>query len=195
MIKLPQTIEDCNLISLGKWLQFSKGIEQMDTFRDKLEFRVQVVSIFSGLTKKQLDDEHYRNVNQAFTHIIAMLSDYDMEDPVGVIEHEGKRYVYDKNIHNVSTAQVIDIKLIEDPYKSPYEIIATLYIEEGMSYNQEDEHGKVINPLDERVKVFKTLPIGREFLNMMGFFLRDYLILSHAMWANNLITMKITEKD
>lgn len=184
-IKVAETLNDVPLDRLAAWYQYSSGLDDMETLAKKIEFRFAVVSIFSGIPRSKLNKVGYRDINKVFIHCIAMLAGYDECEPVGEFTIDGQKYVYDKEIHNVSTAQVIDIKLIEDVYKSPYEIMSTLYIEEGMSYNEEDKSGKILNPAQNRIDKFKDAPIGEEFLNLLGFFLRDYIILKAATLGGN----------
>jgi len=180
-IKLPKTLNDCDLLRLAAWAKYTAEMGDVTKYSDKIEFRVEIVSIFSGVSKAELNKVSYRDLNTAFIHCISIVSDVEIKEPTGVIEANGQRYIFDKEIHNVSTGQVIDIKLIEDIYKNPYELMAILYIEEGMKYNEEDEKGCVKNTLNKRVEVFKNEPIGEEFLNVMGFFLSDYIILNAAI--------------
>jgi hypothetical protein len=190
-IKVAETLNDVPLNRLAQWYQYAQGLGDIESLTQKIEFRVAVVSIFSGISQSELNAVSYRDVNKVFVHCIAMLAGYNQEEPSGVIEIDGQRYVYDKEIHNISTAQVIDIKLIEDPFTEPYNIMSTLYIEEGMSYNQEDKNGKILNPSKDRIDKFKDAPIGEEFLNMLGFFLSDYIILKAATLGK---TVKKTKK-
>ena len=178
-IKVPQTINDAPLERLAAWAKYTAEMGDLEKFSQKIEFRVEVVSIFSGVSKYELNKVSYRDLNEAFIHCMSIILDYEQKEPTGVIETDGKRYVWDKDIHNVSTGQVIDIKLIDDVYKNPYQIMSTLYIEEGLTYNEESK-GKVINPPDEREKVFRDAPIGEEFLNLLSFFLSDYILLKAA---------------
>lgn len=179
-IKVAETLNDVPLDRLAQWYQYAQGLGDIESLTEKIEFRVAVVSIFSGISQSKLNAVSYRDVNKVFVHCIAMLAGYNQQEPSGVIEIDGQRYVYDKEIHNISTAQVIDIKLIKDPFTEPYNIMSTLYIQEGMSYNQEDKNGKILNPSQDRIDKFKDAPIGEEFLNMLGFFLSDYIILKAA---------------
>lgn len=190
-IKVAETLNDVPLDRLAQWYQYAQGLGDIESLTEKIEFRVAVVSIFSGISQSELNAVSYRDVNKVFVHCIAMLAGYNQEEPSGVIEIDGQRYVYDKEIHNISTAQVIDIKLIDDPFTEPYNIMSTLYIEEGMSYNQEDNNGKILNPSQDRIDKFKDAPIGEEFLNMLGFFLSDYIILKAAILGK---TVKKTKK-
>lgn len=153
----------------------------MDNLMQKLAFRVQVVSIFSGLSKDEIRTADYKDVNKVFNACIEMLSGYEQSEPSGVIEHDGKRYVFDKDIFGFNTGQAIDMKLIEDIYSDPYEVLAILYIEEGMEYNQIDERKKVINPNVNRKRIFEEAFPGDEFLNLFAFFLQSWESLKVAM--------------
>ncbi len=182
-IKLPETINDAPLEVLANWSRYISMLPDelnKDLYLD-IQYRLEIVSIFTGKTKSELAKNPSQLINKAFIHCSRMIENFEVKcEPSGVIEIDGKRYVYDKEIHNVSTAQVIDIKLIEDIYKSPYELMAILYVEDGMEYNEEDSSGRIKNTLKERVELFRKHPIGEEFMNMIGFFLDDYIILKAA---------------
>lgn len=180
-IRIAETLNDVPLDRLAAWHEYVSGLEDIKDLHNKIEFRLSVVKIFSGMTTYEVAQNKSIVINKAYQHCIDILSKQRVGEPVGEFTIDGQKYVYDKEIHNVSTAQVIDIKLIEDVYKSPYDIMATLYIEEGMGYNEEDKSGKILNPTQYRIDKFKDAPIGEEFLNLMGFFLTDYILLNAAI--------------
>ena len=198
-IAIPKTIRDCSPKQLAKWLLLtSEGVE-LETLMDKLEFRVEVVSIFSGEAKDQLRLASYKDINLIFAKCIELLATYEQEDPSEVIEIDGQRFEFDKNIFNFNTGQAIDMKLIPDVYQNPTEVLAILYVEEGMVYNQLDDRKRVINPSEKRVKIFDEEFPGDEFLNVFGFFLRSYNSLNRAMYilkmAQTEIMMEETIQD
>ncbi len=181
-IAIPKTIRDCSPKQLAKWLLLtSEGVE-LETLMDKLEFRVEVVSIFSGESKDQLRLASYKDINLIFGKCIDLLATYEQTEPSEVIEIDGRRFTFDKNIYNFNTGQAIDMKLIDDVYQNPSEVMAILYVEEGMVYNQLDERKRVLNPASERMKIFDDEFPGDEFLNVFGFFLRSYKDLNRAIY-------------
>lgn len=198
-IEIPKTIKDCSPKQLAKWLLLtSEGVE-LETLMDKLHFRVEVVSIFSEVSKDQLRLISYKDINKVFNHCIELLATYESSDPSELLELDGHRYVFEKDIHRFSTGQAIDMKLVEDLYSNPYEVLTILYVEEGMVYNQLDEHERVINPAKNREKVFREHFPGDEFLNVFAFFLRHYENLKVAMsilkMAQTEIMMEQTLKE
>ena len=179
-ISIPKTVRDCTPDQLSKWLLISQDAN-LEGLIQKLEFRVQVVSIFSGITKDELRQGDYRDINMIFAECIQMLSEYEQSEPSGVVEADGVKYIFEKDIFAFNTGQAIDMKLIDDVYSNPYEVMAILYVEEGMQYNQLNEKKVVMNPNNKRVKVFKEHFPGDEFLNVFGFFLNSYHELNNAM--------------
>lgn len=198
-IAIPRTIRDCSPKQLAKWLLLtSEGVE-LETLMDKLEFRLEVVSIFSGESKDQLRLASYKDINLIFSKCIELLATYEQNEPSEVIEIDGNRFEFDKNIFNFNTGQAIDMKLIPDVYQNPTEVLAILYVEEGMVYNQLDDRKRVMNPSEKRMKIFDEEFPGDEFLNVFGFFLRSWENLSRAMYilkmAQTEIMMEETIKD
>lgn len=198
-IEIPKTIKDCSPKQLAKWLLLtSEGVE-LESLMQKLHFKVEVVSIFSGVSKEQLRLGSRKDISKMFGHCIELLATYESSDPSEVLEFEGKRFVFDKDIHRLSTGQAIDMKLVEDLYSNPYEVLTILYIEEGMVYNQLDEHERVMNPAKNREKIFREHFPGDEFLNVFAFFLRHYENLKVAMsilkMAQTEVMMEQTVKE
>ena len=189
-ITIPKTINDCTPLQLSKWLLLvSNGVEWKNLM-DRLEFRVQVVSIFSGVSKEELRTVAYQDINDMFMHCVKLLATYEVKEPNGFVNIGGRKYVFDKDIHNFNTGQVIDMKLIEDVYLNPSQVLAILYIEDGMSYNQIDNHRNIINPPDKRVKIFDQDFPGEEFMNVFGFFLTTYEAWKDALSVLNLIQVE-----
>lgn len=198
-IAIPKTIKDCSPKQLAKWLLLtSEGVE-LDSLMDKLEFRVEVVSIFSGESKDQLRLASYKDINMIFARCIELLATYEQKEPSQVIEIEGQRFEFDKNIFNFSTGQAIDMKLIPDVYQNPTEVLSIIYVEEGMVYNELDDRGRVKNPAQKRTALFDKEFDGDEFLNVFAFFLRSYKDLNRAIYilkmAQTEIQMEETIKD
>ena len=193
-IKLPLTLNDCTPDQLGKWVYLTSGDIDLTTLVGKLDFKVQVLSIFSNLSKDELNLADYKDINLAFSHLMSVLASHEVNNPKGEVEINGKKYVWDKDFRNVNTGQIVDIKLIDNVYDNPRKVLATLYIEEGMVYNQIDEHKRIINKSDERERIFKEFD-GEEFLNVFAFFLKRYDKLKTATFILQMATMKKTTEE
>lgn len=194
-ITVPQTINDCTPDQLAKWLFLSSGELSLDTLSNKLDFRVQVVSIFSGIDKATLCNCSVDDINTVFIHVLGMLTEYKPEEPKGVQIVNGTVYTFDKNFSHMTAGQIIDLKLIEDVHQDPCEVLSILYIEEGLKYNQVNEKGHVINPSDFRKKTFKSEFDGAEFLNVFAFFLTSFEKRKDAILALNMArTMKTMDE-
>jgi len=148
-----------------------------------IEFQCQLLSIFSGVSTNKIKQGNIDDVQQASSALLDMLSEYKSADPHGVVEIEGKKYYFYKDFRFITTGQIIDLKLIEDIASDPCKAVAICYIEEGLDYCQEDSKGRIINPNENRYKIFKEHFPGDEFLNFFGFFLREYESRSHAILA------------
>jgi len=179
-IKVPATIKDCSPQQLSKWLFICDGNNELETLSSQLDFKVQVVSIFSNISKTKLYNASAIDINEPFAHLLSILS-YTPKEPKGVVEYDGKKYIFDKTFEKKTTGQIIDLKLIKSVYEDPIKVMAILYIEEGMLYSESDENDNVLNPLKDRMKVFNNNFEGDEFLDVFAFFLNKYETLNHAM--------------
>jgi hypothetical protein len=170
----PKTIKECTPDQLTKWLILAPVIQDADkSFTRMLDFQVQLVSIFTGLPVNKVRKVHVDDILSASTELLKMLSEYRNTEPSEFIDVDGKRYRFEKDFNHVETGQIIDMKLIEDVSSNPCEALAICYIEEGMTYCQEDARGKVLNPNKKREEIFKRAFPGDEFLNFFAFFLRE----------------------
>ena len=103
-----------------------------------LDFQVQLVSVFSGLSVNQVKKAHVDDVVDLSMKLLDMLNGYEYQEPKSEITVEGKKYLFEKDFAGYSTGQIIDLKLIEDVSQNPSEALAICYIEEDMEYCQED---------------------------------------------------------
>lgn len=180
-ISVPSSLSDCSPEQLTKWVFLSSGDINLDTLSDSLDFRVQVVSIFSGVSKPKLYNADAKGITDAFNHIMTILNQpYELKAEVFI---DGQRYVFDKEFEHITTGAVIDMKLIESVYDSPYEVLSILYIEDGMKYNQVDDNDHVMNPTAKRIEAFKREFPGDEFLSVFAFFLDRWQKLKDAIFA------------
>lgn len=193
-IELPNKIKDCKPEQLSKWLLLSSGVDDLEGLIAKLDFRVQVVSIFSGESKEKLNQVGYQDLNKAFNHCIGFLGEYVPDEPKEKIMIDGKLYEFSKDIGSYETGRVIDMKLVEDIYSNPSQVLAILYTEDGMKYNETDDRNRIINPVNKREEIFKEHFPGDEFVNVFAFFLKTYEDLSLAMSVLELMKMEETEK-
>jgi len=185
-ITVPETINDCTPDQLAKWVYLSGGDVTLNSLTQKLDFRVQVVSIFSGIDKATLYNASIDSINQPFTHIVQMLTGYVPNEPTGVQIVNGTVYTFDKDFSHMTAGQIVDMKLIEDVYQDPCEVLALLYIEDGYKYNQVNDKKQVVNPSNFRKQTFKEEFDGVEFLNVFAFFLDNYEKRKDAILALNM---------
>ena len=190
-ITVPKSIDDCSPGQLAKWIFLSDGIESFDSLMQQLDFQVQVVSIFSGLSKERICSYSPDQVITVFNHLMNILSDHKQSEPIGTVEIDGNKYVFDKEFKNYNTGAIIDLKLIESVYDDPYKVLSILYVEEGMTYNQIDENDSVLNPSIVRKKLFRESFPGAEFLNVFAFFLDYYTKRNDATFALKMATAQV----
>ena len=166
-----------------------------DEWLGMIEFQCQLLSIFSGLSTNKIKQGNIDDVQQASRALLDMLSEYKQTEPNGVVEIEGKKYYFYKDFRFITTGQIIDLKLIEDIAADPCKAVAICYVEQDMDYCQEDSKGRIINPNENRYKIFKEHFPGDEFLNFFGFFLREYEMRSHAILAIQTLKMMKTKLE
>jgi hypothetical protein len=187
-ISLPKTLADCTPEQLSKWVFLSGDGINLETLSQSLDFQVQVIAIFSNVSKPKLYDSDAVDVRRAFNHLIHILS--ERTELVGHVTIKGQKYVFDKEFEKKTTGLIIDIKIIESVYDAPYKVLAMLYIEEGLKYNQLDDDDNIINPTSKRIEAFKEEFPGDEFLNVFAFFLDRWEQLKDAMYILNMATTK-----
>ena len=193
-IELPKSLKDCRAEQLSKWMLLTSGEIKLNDLLQKLDFRVQVVSIFSGVSKERLNQVGYRDINKMFNHCISVLSTYVEQEPKEEILINGDVYEFNKDIGSYESGRVIDMKLVEDIYSNPQQVLAILYTKKGLKYNQTDDRNRVIDPMEKRAELFRTEFPGDEFLSVFAFFLRTYEDLNTAMSVLNLMKMKEARK-
>lgn len=184
-ITLPKTIADCSPEQISKWIILTQDVEydKLNALMDKLNFRVEVLAIFSNWSKDEIRQLDYRDVNELFAKCIDFLSEWADGEPQDNLELDGNTYVFDKEFSHFTTGQMIDLKLIEDIHNDPYEALSILYIEEGMTYNELDDKKHVKNPTNKRKEVFRKSFPGDEFIKVLAFFLTKYEQRKNATFA------------
>lgn len=190
-ITIPKDLRSCSPEVLSKWMYLSSGKHDLESLSGKLDFRVQVVSIFSGMTKERLYNVDLIDINTIFLALIEMLEAFKTCEPSGVVTIDKQVYIFDKEFRNITTGQIIDMKLIDDVISSPLDVLSLIYIEEGMKYGQVDDRNRVMNPKDKRMEVFEDFP-GDEFLNVFAFFLTSYEKQKDATFALNMAQTQVT---
>ena len=193
-LNLPRTISDCRPDQLTKWIMLADAMKERkdDEWLGMIEFQCQLLSIFSGVSINNIKKGNIEDVQQASSQLFDMLSEYKSDEPVGMVEIEGKKFVFQKDFRFITTGQIIDLKLIEDIATDPCKAVAICYVESGMDYCQEDSKGRITNPNDVRYKLFKQHFPGDEFLNFFGFFLREYETRNRAILAIQQLRMMKT---
>lgn len=196
-LNLPRTINDCRPDQLTKWIMLADAMKERndDEWLGMIEFQCQLLSIFSGLSINKIKKGNIEDVQTASNSLFAMLSEYKSDEPLGMVEIEGKKFVFQKDFRFITTGQIIDLKLIEDIASDPCKAVAICYIENGLDYCEEDSKGRVMNPNDVRYKIFKEHFPGEEFLNFFSFFLREYEKRSHAISAIQQLKTMLTTKE
>lgn len=195
-VLIPQSVSECTPDQLTKWMLMTEIIEgAKENLTKMLDFQVQLVSVFSGLSVNQVKKAHVDDVIDLSMKLLDMLNGYEYQDPKSEITIEGKKYFFEKDFAGYSTGQIIDMKLIEDVSQNPCEALAICYIEEDMEYCQEDARGKIINPNKKREEIFKRSFPGDEFLNFFAFFFRLLEQRKLAIWGIKMARMKIQKEE
>ena len=182
-VKTPKRLQDCNIEQIGCWIEIlnNLGIKDPTELLQNFSLMVDVVSIFSGLRPSLVRTITPSDLTKIYLDLLQMLSQFEEKEPEGVVSIDGVKYIFNKDFKKTTTGQVIDIKMIETPYKHPAQVMAILYNEEGFSYGQTDDRGVMLKPTDQRKKIFAEKFPANEFINVMGFFLNSYEKRSEAL--------------
>jgi len=174
-IKLPASISECTPDMIAKWSLLAPSYTK-DNYSviNKLEFYVQLVSIFSGVPMSTIRRVDMDSIAEASEHILVMLNEFRISEPIGRVVIDGQAYVFYKYSTHWSTGQIIDMKLIEEPVSNPCAALAIMYVEEGMEYCELDDRDRMLNPTEKRYSIFKKSFPGDESFNFYAFFLIDY---------------------
>jgi hypothetical protein len=171
-IKLPGSISECTPDQMSRWLMMAEAMkDHKDDITQFLIFQCQLLSLFSGESINKIKRADVNSIQEASSHMLKILTSYNYQEPKELISIDGKLFKFEKNFGHVSTGQIIDLKLIEDISQDPAQALAIMYVEQGMEYCQEDDRGRVLNPNEDRYKIFKEHFPGDEFLNFFSFFL------------------------
>lgn len=171
-IKLPGSISECTPDQMSRWLMMAEAMkDHKDDITQFLIFQCQLLSLFSGESINKIKRADVNSIQEAAAHMLKILTSYNYQEPKELITIDGKLFKFEKNFGHVSTGQIIDLKLIEDISQDPAQALAIMYVEQGMEYCQEDDRGRVLNPNEDRYKIFKEHFPGDEFLNFFSFFL------------------------
>ena len=112
-LNLPRTISDCRPDQLTKWIMLADAMKERndDEWLGMIEFQCQLLSIFSGLSTNKIKQGNIDDVQQASRALLDMLSEYKSDEPLGLVEIEGKKYYFYKDFRFITTGRIIDLKL------------------------------------------------------------------------------------
>jgi len=192
-IKIPSSVKSCSLQQLGQWAKAAEGTHGDKGF-ETLNFRVNVVSIFSGVKPEVLRTISFKELCVIYFNIQKMLSNHEIAEPLEEIFVAGKAYKFNKDFTKITTGQVVDMKLLEDIHLNAARAMAILYVENGLKYSEPDEDGIIKNPTSIRADIFEKEFPGDVFLNMLDFFLRFYTKMNIASLTIQAAKMEI-QKD
>jgi hypothetical protein len=132
-------------------------------------------------------------VYSAFNTIVKMLADYKPRPPKMRVNNLTLRIDY----HKMSAGWWNHLDAI-DMDTEPEQLLALIYIEDGMNYAEIDKNKNIINPTSERVEQLKEAFNLREFMDVMAFFLNVSLIaaeLSESKQEEGKVKKKMTVQD
>lgn len=139
---------------------------------------VECNAAFTGIPKEELIRikavDHYKLLNE----INNLISKYKPLKSIPLkIKYNGQKYTFRDDSTKMPMSWFIDIDLA-DLGKNPEYLAAFVYVEEGMSYGEIDDHKNIINSMIERSKVFKEhMPLDL-FMSLQAFFLTKFNVYS-----------------
>lgn len=115
-----------------------------------------------------------RNV---FSEIIASFARHEKNDIKLEWKINDVVYVFNPDFSKMPVAFWRDIKRA-DFAENPFDLVAFCYIEKGLTYNEIDKNKNIINPKHERGEAFRGHMNLAQYLDLQGFFLESYAVLS-----------------
>ena len=194
-IKIPASVKDMKVGQLSRWAAICRDIEDVSKLETNWDFKVEVVSIFSGETKSVLMQVDSKSLQKIYSDIMRKLMLHVTTEPKGEVMIEGQKFVFKKNFKKITTGQIIDLKGIEDLDQFPEKGLAVCYIQKGYKYGGKDQDNAIKYPNAEREEIFKKHFPGDEFLNWLGFFLRRYEDQKRAISILGIATTETTNKE
>lgn len=180
-IKVPADITGMRIKHFGT---LAKLDDMIDPYDPTITEKVNINSAFTGLPVDQLKQADLHSNNELFRQILRSFDTYHPKPmPPAELEFEGKKYIFVKDFSKLPTGWFIDLSRYgkpqnpDDPNSSrmkqhPALMAAMCYIEEGMTYAQQDANKNTINPSQERMKVFEKHMQLNHFIDLSAFFLK-----------------------
>ena len=194
-IKIPGTVREMKISQLSKWAKLVREVDDLENLVNNWDFKIEVVSIFSGETKQLLGRIEAKVLSKIFRDIMETLGKFESSEPSKSITIDGQDYVFKKDFKRVTTNQIIDLKSVEDLDLYPERGLSYCYLQKGYKYGALNEDGAIAYPSADRQKIFNDHFPGDEFLNWLGFFLNKYAGQKIAISVLNLVRTTTTLQE
>ena len=171
--KLPR-VEDLRVDKL----QYFEMLAQFDKVEDiGIIDTVNLNSAFTGLQKEVLLTVTKESNYKLSGEIMKLVTKYKKQDLKPSYTFDGVKYNLTLDLGTMPTAFWVDTS-VQDMSKNPIRMASSIYVEDGMKYSELDENKNIKNPVAKRDEVFrKHLPLF-DYLDIQGFFLHKYNILT-----------------
>ena len=159
----------------GFKIRHSKALVDLNRLKDVKKMRIgDKVNLCAKLIDKSPNDLKKYNVvsiNNLFDALLGVIDSYQMKPIPESIEVAGKKYNFIlRDPSSLPVGWVIDFSA-SDYEQYPEKIVAMSYIEDGMTYNQTDQHRNIVNPNSARMEIFRQHISLDRYLDLSAFFL------------------------
>lgn len=169
-LSAPKTLDDMPLAMFSR----IKAIIQDDSKEEKAKI-IEIVALATKSHYKDIANANGQKVIEIYTHVINLIANYKPKECPKEITLNGKTYVLRGSSKKWNAAQLVDARIMQDKWLTHHHwIAAIMYVEKGLVYGQEDEHGNTINPMTERAEHIKLYLSTQVYLDLESFFLPLY---------------------
>jgi hypothetical protein len=183
-IKIQKHIEDLRVKYIPVLNKFGEFKEVHDI---KIADRIEIVSLFINVSVEELRTAQSKSINKIFDLICACLATYrksktgpptslifDAPDPDRPGKTIKQKYNLIKDFTKLPVGWHIDCSRY-DLKNEPARLAAMCYVEDGMSYAQQDQAKNILNKSADRMKIFEEQMQLNHWLDTNAFFLQSYV--------------------
>lgn len=167
-IKLPRTIKELRLQHLEAVAKLNpSGLDAYD--------KLVLVNELTGIDTEILRRVSLKDLDAIIKQYFTLITSCNEVNPPKEIEVNGKKFKLIKSVSEMPLAWHIDLNHFD--VKDAAVVAAFCYIEKGMSYCELDKQSNVLNPLANRIELFREYLSADVYIALSFFFqkkLKDY---------------------
>jgi hypothetical protein len=161
-------------ISIRQFTELTR-VKEMEL--EPIEQMAQLIAVLSNQDYEKISQLSIESLKKAYQSI-SFIDNPEFPDKVEPeITIDGVKYIANLDIRRITAGAYIDIKeFTKDPKETPYNIhniMACLYIPEGMMYNVEVPHEAVAEEFYEKMPITFAFPVAVFFWNLLNDSMQD----------------------